>query len=712
MAPPEVDPTVAADEPARLLHADEERLRLVAVTLSRGGRLVLVVADSRLWSTALQFLRERLSDHRFIEHTPTSHDETNQAISDPLRNEPGLTSVIRLTGREAEPIETLNLRRESLVKAPANFLVVLDGEVAHARFLREAPDCYSYRDLLVVLQGEPVFETPEHHGSDDDDRVLLDAVAEVTLNAAIEVAKQEADPSTRARRLFRLGVRLLADNQIPSRKVFDEVITTLTALHGELSDDDRLLLAAAHGNRAFGCSRAETYRHVREALEVLAPVADRYAESFANIAGQMVDAIGLDLEAARDAVRRAQANHGGSAGRQLLELARAYRARGNLVHAREVLAEIDATDSAILGTSIAWIRLQFNLLVEAGAWSEADQLVSFRERVELFREQVELQPRRREPLHRLRAELLSWRGEGRAAQRIYDRLSSNLRNALAKIRLTADGGRVHDASVQIEQILQRPWTAYPAGVDDLLAIHELLVYVTEEGIAAGGSVRAREDMDARLAMLRQHIERTEAPDPPWSRIDCMLLQADAYLKRTGAEHLALSCAEQAWQLASAGASLLEPRAARRCIVAALRMGQLDEARDWLSRGLKRAREHELRGDKAELRGLALWHATLAGSDTASAEGKLQAAFAASGSKLIETSVLARVGAALGRHDLLRRAQQIDRSLPWPAREGACLEALGETQIAEARYRTFGLVTRSTILARRSEPPPITAVDDD
>jgi hypothetical protein len=229
---------------------------------------------------------------------------------------------------------------------------------------------------------------------------------------------------------------------------------------------------------------------------------------------------------------------------------------------------------------------------------------------------------------------------------------------------------------------------------------------------ARSSMRVRKALDSRLAALRKHIERTEGPDPPWDRIDCLLLQADAYLKRTGAERLALSCAEQAWQLANAGATILEPRAARRCVVAALRMGQLGEARDWLSRGLDRAREHELRGDEAELRGLALWHVTLAGGDTASAEAALQAAFAASGSKLIEASVLARVGAALGRRDLLRRTQQIYRSLPWPAHEGACLEALGETQIAEARYRTFGLVTQSAILARRSAPPPITAVDDD
>lgn len=90
---------------------------------------------------------------------------------------------------------------------------------------------------------------------------------------------------------------------------------------------------------------------------------------------------------------------------------------------------------------------------------------------------------------------------------------------------------------------------------------------------------------------------------------------------------------------------------------------------------------------------------------------MRAAIAATGSVLIEASALARVGRALGRHDLLRRAQQIYRSLPWPEREGACLEALGETRIAEVRYRTFELVARLKILERGAAPPPITAVDD-
>lgn len=691
-------PDVASAEAdgRQLLRADEDRLRLVATTLARGGRFVLVVADRDLWPTAARYLRDSLPDHAFVERAPVSSEDTSRAISDPLRDHVGMTIVLRVTGQDAGPIETLNLRRESLRKAAGNFLVVLEGDAAHGRFLREAPDCYSYRDLLVVLQGEPSFTPPERNEIDWNG-----------LDAAVERARQEADPRTRADRLYHLARRLQRNNEMDrARKLLEEATAVMTKLEQALDEDERAFLAALYYHSANGCSRAECYRRVRRALDVLAPVADQYSAQFANIEGQMVDAIGVDLEAALDAVRRAREGRGGSIGRQLSCLAEAYWARENLVRARDVLAEIDVADYAIVGNSLTWISLQFDLLVEEGAWVKADQLVASAKTPELE------EPMHRERLDRLRAMLLMRQGESRAAQRIFETLPTNLANELALIRIAADSGRMQDASTQVARMIDRPRTADGPDVDDLLAMHDLLLYLTEQEIAAGGSVLAREQLDARLAALRLHIERTEDPDPPWDMIRCLLLQADSYLERFGAERLAVPCAEQAWQLADTGASVLASRVARRLVVAAIRLGELDQARAWLDRGLLRAREHEHRGDEARLRGLALWHAALAGGDVHRAEVDMRTAIAATGSMLVEASVLARTGAALTRHDLLRRAQQIYRSLPWPAREGACLEALGEIRIAEVRYRSFGLVARSTILARRSGPPPITAKDSD
>jgi hypothetical protein len=278
------------------------------------------------------------------------------------------------------------------------------------------------------------------------------------------------------------------------------------------------------------------------------------------------------------------------------------------------------------------------------------------------------------------------------------------------ILVAAEGGRMADATARIESMLIDSHTRERTSFIDLLHIHNAIAWATELDIAMGGSTLTREALDSRLAALRLHIERSGS-DPPWDLIDCLLLQSDAYLKRLGAERLALLCAEKAWQLADAHATVVAAGVAMRLAVASLRLGDLDQAREWLDRGLARAREHEHRGDEARLLGLAFWHAALVRGDVKRAESDLHAAIAATGSMVVQASVLFRVGSALSRRDLLRSAQQIYRSLPWPVREGACLEALGETRIAEVRYRTFELVARLKILERGAEPPPITAVDD-
>jgi hypothetical protein len=694
MARPEV---VAAtlDDPIGLLHADEEHLRLAAITLRRGGRFVLVVADSRLWPAASQLLCELLPEHRFAEHAPTSSDEANQAISDPLRDTPGLTIVIRITGRDAGPLETLNLRRESLVKAPANFLVVLDGDEAHSRFLREAPDCYSYRDLLVVVQGEPTLGAHE----------LIDMVPDKVVDTAVEAAQQEADPTQRAQQLFYLALLLQRSQGVArARPLLGQAIIALEPKRQSLTDQDRLVLAHLYSASAVGCSCAERHRRIRKALEILAPVADQFGEQFAMIEGSLTDAIGIDLTAALDAVQRARASGGSTAG-PLVGVAHAYWSRDDLVHARAVLDEISADDPVITTIPVLEQALSFRILVESGAWDEASLILSSG-----IGHALTFATFRGQMAERW-ATLLMRQGEGRAAARILDRVPPDVGNELTLVRIIADGGQLSHAASKIEEILCRPWESLPSGFDDAFAAHQLLVYLTAQGIAAGTPVRSTDSLDACLAALRDRVEHHEDLDPPWDAIHCRLLQADAYLKRYGAEQAALSSAEQALALAEVAAEIQVPGAIRRGVVALLRLGELAHGKAWLTRGLASARKHGLLGDEAQLHGLALWHAALAGENTTVAEADMQAAFAASGSKLVEASVLARTGAALDRRDLLRRAQQIYRSLPWPAREGACLEALGETQIAEARYRTYGLAMLSAILARRPGPPPITAVDD-
>lgn len=695
-ADPDADPAAGVARP-RLLHADEDRLRLVAATLARGGRFVLVVADAALWPVALELLRERLPDHTFVERAPTSSEETSQAISDPLRDAPGTTIIIRVTGRDSGPIETLNLRRESLVKAAANFLVVLEGDDAHNRFLREAPDCYSYRHLLVVLQGEPSLEAPEQIELDQDRLAVL-----------IEDARNFPNPKERAEMLQLLATVLSRlDDTSRANKLRDEAITAMTVLSSqrELDDDERTLLAQLWMSSAERRARTERYRRFLKARELLKPIADRRPDQLANLEGLMIDAIGMDLSATRSAVHRAREGGGGKLDRQLIVLGLAYSAREDLIRVREIVTELDSVGPASLMNNYGWTLLCFNLHLGTGEWTKADRLVS------VTSGEMLIDKRRQRRMDRLRAELLGYRGEHRAAQRIYELQPPSFERDLALLEIAANLGQTRDVRIQLARTIDCPPTPDGPNINDLLRMHRLLARATELEVDAKESELACQSLDERLAALRLHIERTELPDPPWSLIRCLLLQADAYLKRSGAERLAIPHAEEAWKLADERAGVLASSVARRLAVASLRLGELDRAQEWLARGLGRAGEHEHRGDEARLRGLALWHETLAGGDVDKAEAEMRAAIAATGSVLIEAAVLARAGAAIGRRDLLQRAQQIYRSLPWPEREGLCLEALGETKIAEVRYRTFGLAARLALLERRAGPPPIVDTDD-
>ncbi|WP_437718982.1 hypothetical protein WMF45_22780 [Sorangium sp. So ce448] len=118
--------------------------------------------------------------------------------------------------------------------------------------------------------------------------------------------------------------------------------------------------------------------------------------------------------------------------------------------------------------------------------------------------------------------------------------------------------------------------------------------------------------------------------------------------------------------------------------------------------------HHLPGEAAWIAGLRLWYAVQRGAAVADAEEALEAAFARSGSVLVQAEVLLRVGRGAGRRDLVGRARRIYHALPWPEREGACLEALGMPQVARDRYEAFGLRLAALAVDRNPEPAPVDA----
>jgi hypothetical protein len=214
--------------------------------------------------------------------------------------------------------------------------------------------------------------------------------------------------------------------------------------------------------------------------------------------------------------------------------------------------------------------------------------------------------------------------------------------------------------------------------------------------------------DAAITALAARVAEDAPRDPPWLRIDAELLVADQHLAGVGGEQAATEPAERGLALARRGAPELVPACVRRLAVAALRSGSTEQLDILLEEAAQAAEVHHLPGEAARIAGLRLWHAVQQHGAVDGAEKALEEAFDRSGSVLVQAEVLLRTGRGAGRPDLVSRARRIYRSLPWPEREGACLEALGMVDAARARYEAFGLKLAALALDRSPAPEPVDA----
>ena len=167
-------------------------------------------------------------------------------------------------------------------------------------------------------------------------------------------------------------------------------------------------------------------------------------------------------------------------------------------------------------------------------------------------------------------------------------------------------------------------------------------------------------------------------------------------------------AERALSLARAGAPERIAACVRRVAVARLRSRATDPLEALFTEATRSTEAHDLPGEAARIEGIRLWLAIQRGAAVEEAEKALEAAFARSGSVLVQAEVLLRIGRGAGRRDLIGRARRIYHALPWPEREGACLEALGMAEAARALYESFGLKLAAMAVARSPEPEPVNA----
>ncbi|WP_437944408.1 hypothetical protein WMF27_20315 [Sorangium sp. So ce281] len=573
----------------------------------------------------------------------------------------------------------LNLNRDKLLSRRCRFLLRLRGLEAFQRFVREAPDCYSIRDAVALIEPQEAIE--------------LEPSREPEPDVELQIANERSPAA-----LLTFGEELLMQNRLyDGHRAFDRGIALLERKK-RLSARDRLVLAALHEHRADGATKQERRIHVQEALRILGPVREEFSKEYTNILAQLSDYYGSEIAAVRealDAAEQAVPRNLDLVTRQLIVLADAYLDREDVRGARDAFGQ----------AQIAWFatenrlfihRLEAVLLSKEGRWKEATHKLQ-----DCLRQTAQAGTRFWIHSFALRlSALLLRQGELGAAVDVIasiksehaDELRLNVRRSqgeLAAFRgieeladVTAADGDLSGALTRARASAGWVWRAVRAGL-------------LEE--------RSLDLMDAALAALISRVAAIAPATPPWSRIEAELLAADNLFARVGSEQAAAEAAERALAFARAGAPELIAACMRRIAIAALRSGSVERLDALLDDAARAAVAHQLPGEAAWIAGLRLWYAVQRGAAVADAEEALEAAFARSGSVLVQSAVLLRIGRGTGRRDLVGRARRIYHALPWPEREGACLEALGMPQAARDRYEAFGLRLAALAVGRSPEP---------
>ncbi|MEZ4406154.1 MAG: hypothetical protein R3A52_06745 [Polyangiales bacterium] len=140
------------DEGPLLLVREREELARVAHRLSVGGpAFVLIVCAPRL----REAVRDVLRAHEPLAalELPTTLDSAEAVLAE-LTEARSLRSIA--VGADAEVVSAVNWHREKVRREGVTLLWLEDVD-ALERFREVAPDAYSFRDALVIIDGVPVF---------------------------------------------------------------------------------------------------------------------------------------------------------------------------------------------------------------------------------------------------------------------------------------------------------------------------------------------------------------------------------------------------------------------------------------------------------------------------------------------------------------------------------------------------------------------------
>ncbi len=135
----------AGERPLRRAH--EVALTALVAALKR-GRFVIVVADDATWPTARARIATAIDDLAPTDVRLVTGEDVLRALA---AGADAGTTALAIDPDAAGALETLNLHRDKLQQRGRRFVLRLAGLEVHRRFVRDAPDCYSFRDAIAIL---------------------------------------------------------------------------------------------------------------------------------------------------------------------------------------------------------------------------------------------------------------------------------------------------------------------------------------------------------------------------------------------------------------------------------------------------------------------------------------------------------------------------------------------------------------------------------
>jgi hypothetical protein len=629
------------------------------------------------------------------------HDEA--AVAPRLRelaSGPRGTTIRLVLDANPDVLDALNLHREKL-RTGARFVLWIAGQAAYQELVRRAPDAFSFRDAVAIVEGD---EPPPPMASQSESDALRAARARCVRVGTVDLDARATAWAEFVEELFAYdaGVaRSEASKLIGWASGLPESTAVRRALARALcyrnpNVDRRLLRQREDILRALSLLEGLTDpidRALRVLLRTNLPAPPGYGRDWSLLEVARADAASPIERArtaracfltllARDSVRDAVAPpHTASLGdwqRAMVtrDAAHEWLARGRWKEARRASHEIAAlTMPKTLGLRMVARAREANVALRLG---ELDAC------------------------RRIAAEL-----EGSGASDVPTRLSARRFDALAR----AAGGQVADA---IDGLLDTLCSAeehdLPCECLDTLAA---LSTIASDGHAAGliddASVKR---LGAELPPRLERCAIMAGSGPPWFDILGSGILAVHVARQPSRVDEALAIARSSLATATEHAEILAPEAGRLVARLLLRQGAWQEADDLALRLEPIARAHHVAREVVELRATRLLATAAAGRrDLSQPLGALRDAFDESGAIPLMVTVCRDVGAELwryGRGDVVRElvepAEREAQEIPWPEEVGRCLEVLGRPEEAAAHYDTWGLVLRRMILARRIGGP--------